>query len=359
MARTGSGKVILINGNTLLRRQHKELIAELKSSEGFSVYTNGEVLVAATIPFGEFGGLIDVIAQLHISGESAKIIAAARRHQVVQVETITHIWDIVHKNPSLINSDFDEYYAEHSPPEMLGDAHIYGTVQMIAAGQISGQFASVLDTRSGPIILGTGTEIKTFSCIEGPAFIGNGCRITGGNITGGCSFGDGCRIGGEVENSIMVANSNKYHQGFLGHAYIGEWVNLGAMTTNSDLKNNYSEVSVKQDGAVSNTRQVKVGCFIGDHSKTGIGTMLNTGVTVGFSCNLFGGNLIVEKEIPSFAWGNDLLRHEYSLGKALETARVVMHRRGQLSDDRQQRLFEYLFAATASLRKSWLSGTRH
>ena len=120
------------------------------------------------------------------------------------------------------------------------------------------------------------------------------------NIRGSVSIGPNCRIGGEVEDSIVHGFSNKYHEGFLGHAYVGEWVNLGAITSNSDLRNDYGEVFVPLQGDPVATGQAKVGCFIGDHSRTGIGSMLNTGTAIGVMCNVLPAGVLLPKHVPSF-----------------------------------------------------------
>ena len=139
-----------------------------------------------------------------------------------------------------------------------------------------------IDTTGGPVTIDEGAVINPQTRIEGPAYIGPKSMIVGGKIREGCSFGPVCRVGGEVEESIIHGYSNKYHDGFLGHAYVGEWVNLGALTTNSDLKNDYGSVSVTLDGRNPiNTGSTKVGSLIGDHTKTSIGTLFNTGSYVG------------------------------------------------------------------------------
>ena len=120
------------------------------------------------------------------------------------------------------------------------------------------------------------------------------------NIRGAVSIGPNCRIGGEVEASIVHGYSNKYHEGFLGHAYVGEWVNLGAITSNSDLRNDYGEVHVPLQGDPVATGQAKVGCFIGDHTRTGMGSMLNTGTAIGVMCNVLPAGLLLPKHVPSF-----------------------------------------------------------
>ena len=140
----------------------------------------------------------------------------------------------------------------------------------------------VIDAEHGPVYLDEGVEVHPFTRIEGPCYVGKKSILLGTKCREGNSIGPMCRVGGEVEESIIHGYSNKYHDGFLGHAYVGEWVNLGALTTNSDLKNDYSSVSVILDGNTPiNTGSTKVGSLIGDHTKTSIGTLLNTGAYVG------------------------------------------------------------------------------
>jgi hypothetical protein len=150
--------------------------------------------------------------------------------------------------------------------------------------------------------------------------------VTGGKISG-CSIGAVCRVGGEVEETIIQGYTNKYHAGFLGHSYVGEWVNFGAMTTNSDLKNNYTPVKVAVNGKEIDTGSLKVGSFIGDFTKTAIGTLLNTGINIGISCNLVSDSLVVDKEIPDFTWYSMRHKMEYSMAKALDTIERTMARR--------------------------------
>jgi hypothetical protein len=167
-------------------------------------------------------------------------------------------------------------------------------------------------------------------------------------------LGPGCRIGGELESSIVQGWTNKYHSGFIGHAYLGEWINLGAMTTNSDLKNDYGPVKVSKDGKEFSTGQMKVGSFIGDHTKTGIGTLLNTGIQIGFSANLYGGTLFEQKLIPSFAWGKPGRMVPYKVDKAIEVAKAVKSRRGKKLDEAEQKLFKRIYDETKKQREEFL-----
>jgi len=181
----------------------------------------------------------------------------------------------------------------------------------------------VISTETGPVFVDRAAQIRPQSFVEGPCYIGPGTVIDGARVRPGCSFGPECRIGGELEAVVFQGYANKHHEGFLGHSFVGEWVNLGALTTNSDLKNVYAPVKVPIQGRPVDTGLLKVGCFIGDHVKTAIGTLLNTGTVVGTFAHWFEPGLS-PKEIPAFAWGN---RGRWQLGDVLDTGRTVMARR--------------------------------
>jgi len=183
---------------------------------------------------------------------------------------------------------------------------------------------TVVSTETGPVILDRDAVVRPGSFVEGPCYIGTGTVIDGGNVRPGCSFGPECRIGGEVEASVFQGYANKHHEGFIGHAFVGEWVNLGALTTNSDLKNAYQAVQVTWQGKTIDTGLLKVGCFIGDHAKTAIGSLINTGARIGTFANWFEPGLS-PKEIPAFAWGG---KARWPFGHVLSNASKVMSRRG-------------------------------
>jgi hypothetical protein len=162
-----------------------------------------------------------------------------------------------------------------------------------------------------------------------------------------------CRIGGEVEESIIHGYSNKYHDGFLGHAYVGEWVNLGALTTNSDLKNDYSTVSVRMDRKTIDTGSTKVGSFIGDHVKTSIGTLLNTGTIIGTMAVLMATGAPLPKYIPPFGWFlNGVVSKGFGLSILLQTARKAMSRRKVELTEEDEILLRHVFELTAEERLS-------
>ena len=165
--------------------------------------------------------------------------------------------------------------------------------------------------------------------------------VLGGSLSE-VTIGPVCKIRGEVESSVILGYTNKAHDGFLGHAYLGRWVNLGAFTTNSDLKNNYGPVRMGSPGGPVDTGLMKVGCFLGDHVKTGIGTLLNTGTVVGAGSNIFGGGM-PPTYVPPFSWGSGDDLTEFRLDKFLEVASGAMGRRGMELDEDME----------AVLRRAW------
>jgi UDP-N-acetylglucosamine diphosphorylase/glucosamine-1-phosphate N-acetyltransferase len=187
----------------------------------------------------------------------------------------------------------------------------------------------VFDTSHGAIYIGRHTIIEPFTYIQGPVFIGDNCTVKAGTqIYGPVSTGDWCKISGEITHSILHSYVNKQHLGFLGHSYICEWVNLGAGTTTSNLKNNYGNISVNINGHSVNTGSIFLGSVIGDHTKTGIQTMLNTGTLCGISTNLYGAGY-QNKILRSYTWNNASNSEaiNYHIAKALQTAKISMNRR--------------------------------
>lgn len=185
----------------------------------------------------------------------------------------------------------------------------------------------VLDVTAGPIWVEENVSIRAFTRLAGPAWIGRGTTLLGGSFEA-VVIGPGCKVRGEVEGSIFLGYSNKAHDGFLGHAYVGRWVNLGALTTNSDLKNNYGSVRLWTPEGEVDTGELKLGCLIGDHVKTGIGVMLNTGTVIGPGCNLYGAAQ-PPRLVPPFRWGTGENLVPYRFDRFVATAEQAMARRDQ------------------------------
>lgn len=253
-----------------------------------------------------------------------------------------HQWDAIIEAPKAIAESFG-YYAKHLKESLPG--HVYGlNIDRILIGKQC-EFAPgiVLDASKGPIIIESDVSIMAHSFVQGPCHIGKGSIVkAGAHIYGGTVFGPMCKIGGEVEQSIFHGYANKQHQGFIGHTYCGEWVNLGAMTTTSDLKNTYGEISLSLKGNLVNTGQQFLGSLIGDHSKTAIGICLSTGTVIGVSSSIHDIGMFPPKEIPSFSWGT-LDQHIYDLERAIQVAETVMNRRGKTLSFLQKELLSKEF----------------
>jgi UDP-N-acetylglucosamine diphosphorylase/glucosamine-1-phosphate N-acetyltransferase len=265
-----------------------------------------------------------------------------------------YIWDLILNNAEQITADF----------AATGQHGIEGTVEQpnairgskkdvyIAPGVMVHPMV-VIDAEHGPVYIDNDAEIHPFTRIEGPCYVGKQAILLGAKCREGNSIGPLCRVGGEVEESIIHGHSNKYHDGFLGHAYVGEWVNLGAFTTNSDLKNDYSNVSVMLDGRHAiDTGSVKVGSLIGDHVKTSIGTLFNTGSYVGPMALIMGTGKPLPKYIPAFAWfieGN--VTKGFGKRKLYETAKMAMSRRKCQWTQTEQDMWDAVFEMTAPIRK--------
>ncbi|MFH0766083.1 MAG: putative sugar nucleotidyl transferase [Calditrichota bacterium] len=288
-----------------------------------------------------------------------------------------HPWELIQEIPNLL--DLDINCAEPLPPISYnkrddciickGD-HWMGAAEEVylGAGIIlsSTRFTirlergvkigagSILDADNGPIWVDENAIIEAGAIVFGPAYIGPRSIIrSGARLSGGVSLGPECRMGGELNAVIAQGYSSKQHSGYLGNAFLGEWVNLGAATDNSDLKNNYRPIEVSMFGETINTNLLHAGVFIGDFSRTAIHTRINTGTVVGVCCNLWG-NDFSPKEIPAFTWLGSGNPQEYRLDKALETVRAVMPRRGKELTPALEELLRQIFRDTQDQRDNFI-----
>ncbi len=248
------------------------------------------------------------------------------------VRLVGRPWDLVHWNEATLMDDFALTRKGKEPqlPVAAPGAHLVRKVRILSRKGARVDAGAVLDASGGPIILGEGARVMPNAVIMGPAYIGTNSLIKiGAKIYGGTSIGAWCKVGGEVEGSILHGYGNKQHDGFLGHSYLGEWTNIGAGTDTSDLKNNYGNVRLwTEDGMVDSGHRF-AGLFMGDHSKCGIGTMFNTGTVVGVCANVFGAGY-PPKHVPSFAWGGAAELVEHDPDRAMATAFVVTGRRNRM-----------------------------
>ncbi|MGH7461398.1 MAG: putative sugar nucleotidyl transferase [Longimicrobiales bacterium] len=250
---------------------------------------------------------------------------------------LTHVWELIARNAPQTESDLEHMYGTQWSKLPAGVSAL-GEPRFSAGASVAIEPGVVLDFRSGPIRLDDGVEVRAFTRLAGPSAIARNTALLGGSFSS-VSIGPQCKVHGEMEATIVLGYSNKAHDGFLGHAYLGCWVNLGALTSNSDLKNNYGSVRLWTPAGEVDTGEMKVGCFLGDHVKTAIGCMLNTGTIVGTGSNLFGG--MPEKHVPPFRWGVE--QDAYAFDKFIATAETAMGRRSVPLPGSQRELLHRLW----------------
>jgi len=338
-----SGDVLLVNGRVIDRA-----VAAI-AGETDTVWTkDGDVLAAAVSA--------EKAAAFYGSGSAAFLADAAAGLNQVEVDwrTVTWPWDLVNHNADLLTKDFAAAGRDGVDGDLHANSVILGNPNQLYIAPGADVLPLVcLDCREGPITIDEGAVVNPNTYIQGPCYIGRDTQIVGAKIREGCSIGPVCRVGGEVEESIIHGYSNKYHDGFLGHAYVGEWVNLGALTTNSDIKNDYSPVKVHAEGDFVDTGCIKVGCFIGDHTKTSIGTYFNTGTHVGLMTLLVGSGGVLPKFLPSFIWfAGGAITKGFGLNSLLETARAAMARRKRELTAEEEELIRAVHALTDEERRA-------
>jgi UDP-N-acetylglucosamine diphosphorylase/glucosamine-1-phosphate N-acetyltransferase len=270
----------------------------------------------------------------------------------LEVATVEYTWDIFAKNDQAIRNDFELLTKGRSSAPLSESNFIRGDKRNIFLEEGASVEFAFLNAESGPIYVGKDAEIMEGAKIRGPfALCNNSTLKLDAKIYGATTIGPHCKVGGEVSNSVFFGYANKAHDGYLGNAVICEWCNLGADTNNSNLKNTYDIVKLWSyaEEKFVNTGLQFCGLIMGDHSKTGINTMFNTGTVIGVSCNLYGSGF-PRNFIPSFSWGSPLAMKEFNFNKACQVAEAVMKRRGIAFDETEQEIMEYLFQETKSRR---------
>ncbi len=331
---------LLINGAVL---PNARLLTEIRELPPQSRLINNGVTVAIRLSGDQLepGVAVD---QLHVD-KSLSSTAALNR--------ITQPWDLFSKNDVAIREDFDLITAGRTSQSISSTNQVLGNGGVfLEEGAVVE--CSVLNTTTGPIYIGKDAEVMEGCLIRGPFSLGDHAHLKmGAKIYGATTIGPECKVGGEVSNSVFIGFSNKAHDGFLGNSVIGEWCNLGADSSNSNLKNNYSSVKMwsYHDEAFIHTGLQFCGLIMGDHSKCGINTMFNTGTVVGVSANVFGTGF-PPKFIPSFSWGGSEGFTTYRLEEAMEVARRVFDRRKRDFNADETTIFRHLFEITTKYR-SW------
>ncbi len=338
------GTVLAVNGRVLW---NADLARRIPLQGPDRYYRCGDELVAARLSG-------DRLAALDPAEQPSSEQRPAVETEQVEATIIAWPWDLMRHNAAQIIADFPLVATPGAiDGRVMDGAHLVEKGNLCLAPGSKVRPGAVLDASGGPIFIDRDATIMAGALIVGPVYVGHKSAIKmGAKIYQGTSIGEVCKVGGEVEETIFHSYSNKQHNGFLGHAYLGQWVNLGAGTNNSDLNNDYGNVKVMVDGQLVDTGSMFVGATIGDHTKTGINTILNTGTVLGVGCNIFGADF-PPKYIPSFSWGGAGGLQEYRLEKCLQAARRVMGRRQLDLTAAGEQVIRHVFQETAGERGSF------
>ncbi len=266
-----------------------------------------------------------------------------------EIVKITTPWHIFQRNKAAFLLDFEQLTKNRTGQRLNETNRISGDQIFIEEGATVNHAILNASEETGPIYIGKNAEIMEGAVIRGPFALCEGATVKmAAKIYGATTIGPFCKVGGEISNCIFQAYSNKGHDGFLGNSVIGEWCNLGADTNSSNLKNNYSNVKIHRytSNTLEATEVMFCGLLMGDHSKTGINTMLNTATVVGVSANIFGGNF-PPKFIPSFTWGGIDRNDKFKLDKAFEVAENMMKRRNVPFTEEDRLILTHLYQQLA------------
>jgi UDP-N-acetylglucosamine diphosphorylase/glucosamine-1-phosphate N-acetyltransferase len=354
----------------LLKQNHPDEIVEHIKSENI-LFLNGRILVDddfnKVIPFDGKDELFvsgSTFIGARLSGKNLQSLNKSLKDVLtiddfpnlpkkeIDIRIIEYPWDLITYNEEELISDFKKLTNsnENQIKEYLG-VYFLNKENIFLGKNVIIKPGVVLDAENGPIYIGDNTQILHNASIQGPTFIGQNSIVKmNSTIYHNTSVGKVCKVGGEIENTIIHSYSNKQHNGFLGNSYLGSWVNLGAGTTNSDLKNNYGSIKVQINNELIESRKQFVGLTMGDHSKSAINTSFNTGAVVGVSSNVFGGTF-PPKYLPSFSWGGSEALTTYDIDRSIEVAERVMQRRNIKFTEIDKELFRKVFELTVNERR--------
>jgi len=333
---------LFINGRVIMDEKLYEKITEQDDGHDL-LFTHMGHVVALYLHGNNISEMRDMLAA--IPSNDALIQAFRPKCITKELESILLInkpWEIITRNHEVIELDFQR---TNKGGIIQGNIHslsaLYNENNITIEKDVEIEDFVLLDARRGPIYIEEGAIIEAHSHIKGPAFIGKNTQVLGANIKSS-SIGKSCKVGGEISGSVFYRYSNKAHEGFIGHSYVGEWVNIGAMSTTSNLKINYKPVRMTIEREAVNTEELFLGSIIADHVKLGIGTLLNTGTMIHYGASLFG-STPHEKRIFAFTWGESGKYESHQLNKFLETVEHVMERRGIKLQDKVKEMVALIY----------------
>ncbi|ETN95966.1 UDP-N-acetylglucosamine diphosphorylase/glucosamine-1-phosphate N-acetyltransferase [Zhouia amylolytica] len=326
---------VLINSSVLPNEKLVEMVKNLRNNQ--AIFYEDDVVAFYTSD-----------TQEEIDLESYEVV---EYHG--ELITVEHTWDIFSKNGAAIEADFELMTKDRKSIPISNTNNVVCAENIFLEEGAQVEFCT-LNASTGPIYIGKDALVMEGSMIRGGFALGDEAVLKmGTRIYGPTTIGPHCKGGGEITNSVMFANSNKGHEGYLGNSVLGEWCNIGADTNTSNLKNNYDQVRVwsYETEGFARTGLQFCGLTMGDHSKCGINTMFNTGTVIGVSANIFGSGF-PRNFIPSFSWGGASGFSTYLPKKAFETSRVVMKRRGIEFTEQEAAILEFVFEETKKYRKN-------
>jgi UDP-N-acetylglucosamine diphosphorylase/glucosamine-1-phosphate N-acetyltransferase len=331
---------VLVNGKFIPTRKVIYHIKQLKQNQ---VLTYQEEIVAASVPAEFFHQDLQQTLPKGMFYSFEKI-----EYTEEKLIFINYPWDIFTHNHQVIIQDFNDFVPKNRSfvsPDPYTRLYEPENIFIERGAKV---YASVLNATDGPIYIGKNAEVMEGTVIRGPFVLGEHSTLKmGAKMYGDTTIGPYCKIGGEVTNSIFMSYSNKAHDGYVGNSVIGSWCNLGADTNTSNLKNNYSKINAwnyEKQGTIATGLQF-CGLIMGDHSKSGINTMFNTGTVVGVGCNVFDA-AFPPKFIPDFSWGNASKLERYDIEKLLDTAKAMYQRRNLTLSDEEIAILRYWYAMT-------------
>lgn len=320
---------------------NQSLAQQVTSLPQGQVLMQGELIIAARPhqPAAVGEGIVELIEGLEKVDYNKEVIL------------LRNVWDIFSLNDQAIKSDYEMVSLGGSSAPVPEGVLVVGDGQLFIDEGATIYPGCIINAATGPVYIGKGAEVLEGSLMRGPIAICSHAVVKmGAKIYGATTIGPGCKVGGEINNAVFFANSNKSHDGYLGNAVIGEWCNLGADTNCSNLKNNYDVVKIWDEaaGKMVSTGLIFCGLMMGDHSKCSINSMFNTGTVVGVSCNIFGSGF-PDKFVPSFTWGGAGESALYVFDKAMDTANRMMGRRGLTVTDADKEMYRYIYDAVSNL----------
>ena len=268
-----------------------------------------------------------------------------------QTRLVERLWDLIKWNEESLIEDSAQMKLK-CPPRPQGPWHVVEEENVQIGEGVRLNPGVVLDASKGPVVVDHHANIGANAVLQGPCYVGPHVQVQPLTyIRAGTSIGTMCKVGGEISNSIMFGYSNKSHYGYLGDSYVGKWVNLGAGTTTSNLKNTYGEISVTGPEGEVRTGRRNLGSLIGDHAKTSIGTRLMAGTYVGFA-TMLAASEIAPKFNPSFTYRTDKKTEPYRLDKAIDVMKAVFSRRDRMWEEMDESIVRYVAEVVGSVEQS-------